>query len=165
MPIYTNALLASILTVIIGFGDTSSSDLSGKSDNDPVVEAQTGLVWYWEDTFAKEEKTMVELWVNKVHDATTKLLGPYPFDIHYHIYERANSREPVPWANTWRYPEQSIHFYIDPEYKYESFIEDWTAPHEISHLSLPYIGERNSWFAEGYASFMQYQVMKTMGIL
>ncbi len=141
------------------------AELPGKTDNDAKEQIETGMVWVWENSFNKEEKQMVERWVKRVHAATTILLGPYPFEIQYHIYERADSREPVPWAHTWRYPEQSVHFYIDTEYNYDSFIEDWTAPHEISHLSIPYIGERNSWFAEGYASFMQYQVMKEMGIM
>ena len=44
-------------------------------------------------------------------------------------------------------------------------MNDWTAPHEMSHLAIPYIGEKEVWFAEGFASFMQYQVMMEMGVM
>ena len=33
----------------------------------------------------------------------------------------------------------------------QAFLDDWTAPHEISHLSIPFLGREHSWFAKGYA--------------
>jgi hypothetical protein len=54
---------------------------------------------------------------------------------------------------------------VDASYPLETFRKDWTAPHELSHLILPYLGRRHSWFSEGFASYMQYQVMYTMGVL
>jgi len=35
----------------------------------------------------------------------------------------------------------------------------------MSHLAIPYVGEKEVWFAEGFASFMQYQVMMEMGVM
>ncbi|MDX1390993.1 MAG: hypothetical protein R3241_01335, partial [Rheinheimera sp.] len=45
------------------------------------------------------------------------------------------------------------------------FKQDWTAYHEMAHLALPYLGRENAWFAEGFASFMQYQIMQHAGII
>jgi len=42
-------------------------------------------------------------------------------------------------------------------------MEDWIAAHEISHLAIPHVGRSNSWFAEGFATFMCRQVMLEMG--
>lgn len=125
---------------------------------------ETKLVWHWKDNFDESDKLKVQTWINKVFQANELTLGAFPFDVHVHIYSRPNSKEPVPWANTWKYPEQSLHFYIDTAYTLDDFLNDWTAPHEMSHLTLPYLGEKNAWFAEGYASFMQYQIMMNMGI-
>jgi len=122
------------------------------------------MVWHWEDAFNSAEREKIEVWIQTVNEAAEAVLGVYPFEVHCHIYERTGSSEPVPWAHTWRYPEQSLHFYIDTDFKLDDFLDDWTAPHEISHLSIPYLGEDNAWFAEGYASFMQYQVMIELGI-
>ena len=133
-------------------------------DNPMLEEPDVNIIWHWEDRFNPEETLKVESWLNSVTNAVESTLGTYPFDLHYFIYRRGGSREPVPWANTRRYNRQGVNFHIDPSYSLESFLADWTAPHEISHLSIPYLGSSNAWFAEGYASFLQYQVMEEMGI-
>lgn len=127
--------------------------------------AQSELLYKWEDEFSDQEKEKVKTWLAITHKAVKAKIGDYPFKIHLFIYRRENQKEPVPWANTWRYPNQQIHFYIDPDYPLQAFIDDWTAPHEMSHLAIPYIGEEEAWFSEGFASFMQYQVMESMGIM
>src|SRR5690606_17791125 len=72
--------------------------------------------------------------------------------------------EPVPWAYVTRVSgNRGIVMNIDLSYSLEEFNSDWVGPHELSHLSIPFIGRENSWFSEGYASFMQYQIMAQMG--
>lgn len=58
-----------------------------------------------------------------------------------------------------------MHFHVDPRFDLHELRSDWTAPHELSHLALPYLGSRQAWFAEGFASYMQYQVMQAMGVI
>ncbi len=132
--------------------------------NDNLEESRTNIVWHWEDYFTSVERQKVERWLTSVATATEATIGVYPFDMHFHIYRRNGSREPVPWANTRRNLAQGVDFHIDPTYSLQSFLDDWTAPHEISHLSIPYLGRNHAWFAEGYASFMQYQIMERLGI-
>ena len=127
-------------------------------------ESHPNIVWYWEDDFDSVERKKVERWLTEVNGAVEATLGVYPFEMHFHIYRRNNSREPVPWANTRRDDMQGVNFHIDPTYPLQSFLDDWTAPHEISHLSIPFLGRNYAWFAEGYASFMQYQIMERLGI-
>ena len=128
-------------------------------------EPRSNIVWHWEDDFSPIEKSKVEEWLNLVTGATEETLGVYPFDLHFFIHRREGSREPVPWASTRRHSFQGVDFHIDPTYSLQSFLDDWTAPHEISHLSIPYLGREHAWFAEGYASYMQYQIMQTLGIV
>lgn len=122
------------------------------------------LIWHFEDEFTQEEKEFLKSWIQKVFDATQNILGAYPFPTHIYFHNAGKSSEPVPWAHTRRAPTQQVHFHVDLNFTEEEFINDWTAPHEISHLSIPFLGKANSWFAEGYASFMQYQIMKELGI-
>lgn len=124
----------------------------------------TKIIWEWADEFNADEKAKITEWLERTTTAVEETLGEFPFDLHFYIYRRDNSDEPVPWAHTERNIAQGVHFYVDPEYALQEFLNDWTAPHEISHLTIPYLGKKNAWFAEGYASFMQYQVMRTMGI-
>jgi len=127
-------------------------------------EPGTVIVWHWEDEFSAEERSMVREWLSLVTLSTEKTLGVYPFDLHFFIHRRNGSHEPVPWASTRRHSLQGVDFHIDPSYSLQAFLDDWTAPHEISHLSIPFLGNDQAWFAEGYASFMQYQIMQTLGI-
>jgi hypothetical protein len=130
----------------------------------PMAEPRSSIEWHWEDEFSSAEKAKVENWLNSVTAATESTLGVYPFTLHFYIHRRDGSSEPVPWASTRRYYVQGVDFHINPSYSLQSFLDDWTAPHEISHLSIPYLGREQSWFAEGYASFMQYQIMQKLGI-
>ena len=125
--------------------------------------AQSELRYTWEDEFTEVEKQKVRAWLSTTYKAVQSKIGEYPFDVYVHIHRREGKEEPCPWANTWRYPKQQIFFHIDPNYSLEEFLADWTAPHEMSHLAIPYIGEKEAWFSEGFASFLQYQVMLEMG--
>lgn len=125
----------------------------------------SATIWHWQDRFDKAEQQKLKKWVNLTVEGIESLVGPYPFDLHIHFYRRSGAGEPVPWANTKRSEIQGVDFHVDPSYSLQSFLDDWTGPHEISHLIIPYVGRRYSWFAEGFASYMQYQVMQKMGIL
>jgi len=137
-----------------------SSLLSLSAMDEPL----TSIEWHWEDEFSAAEKEKVEEWLYRVSAATESTIGAYPFTMHFYIHRRNGASEPVPWASTRRYPIQGVDFHIDPSYSLESFLDDWTAPHEISHLSIPYLGRAEAWFAEGFASYMQYQIMQRLGI-
>lgn len=128
---------------------TGTPDPAGKSDH----EIRTSIVWHWEDSFSPGEKKNVENWLLNVTGAVETTLGVYPFDLHFYLHRQNGSSEPVPWAHTRRDNNQGVKFYIDPSFAPGSFTEDWTAPHEISHLSIPYLGRQHAWFAEGYASY------------
>ncbi|MFO7669715.1 MAG: hypothetical protein R6W31_08665 [Bacteroidales bacterium] len=129
-----------------------------------IEEPGSRIVWHWEDEFNAGEQLKVKEWLTRVTLAAEATIGVYPFDLHFHIHRRNSSPEPVPWASTRRHPLQGVDFHIDPSYPLKSFMDDWTAPHEISHLSIPFLGSEYAWFAEGYASYMQYQIMQTLGI-
>lgn len=135
------------------------------SEIDTAKSILTGIFYSWEDPFSDEAKLKVRKWLDSVTVSVALTIGEYPFYTRYfvHLYDKMG--EPVPWAHTsrGRFPER-VHFYIDPDYDISAFLNDWTAQHEISHLSLPFLGKENAWFSEGHATFLQCQVMHTMGI-
>ncbi len=128
-----------------------------------TLEAQ--LRFYWEGEFTDMERTKLTTWIEGTSSALESLVGKLPFDVHVHLHRASSSRGPVPWGQTRRGSRQGILLYVDPTYSLEELKADWTAPHELSHLVIPYFGNRYSWFAEGFASFMQYEVMKAEGVL
>lgn len=128
-----------------------------------LVSAKTNLIW--EDNFTRSEKEKVTVWLQAVSSAVSETLGDFPFDINLYIHRSKNKNEPVPWAHTIRSDEEGVHFYVNTDFTLEAFQKDWTASHEISHLSIPFLGKKNIWFSEGYASYMQYQIMRQGGIM
>ena len=131
----------------------------------PAYSQNNNLRFHWEDAFSATEQQRLQNWIIRTDRALTELVGELPFTRHIFFHRRDNSREPVPWAHTQRSPTQGVHFHVDMSYPQQDFDEDWTAPHELSHLVIPYLGRKNAWFAEGFASYMQYQVMMQMGVL
>lgn len=129
------------------------------------VQAKFDCQIIWKAEFSEQEKEKLTDWVYQVGGAVETTLGKYPFSVNIYFHRKDNAQEPVPWANTARDREQAVHFHVNPKFSLEEFLEDWTAPHELAHLSIPYVGEQYRWFSEGYASFMQWQIMHTLGVL
>jgi hypothetical protein len=121
-------------------------------------------LWHWEDTFDDAEQAKLRAWVGIVADNVEEAIAPYPFDVHVHFY-RSSATAPVPWANTIRSRRQGVNIHVNPDHTRDELLSDWTVYHELAHLLLPYLGRQHSWFAEGFASYMQYQLMHSAGVL
>ncbi len=119
----------------------------------------------FEDRFAAREQARLVNWAQRVLGGVESLTAPLPFDVRVDFHRASSAREPVPWAHTRRGTRQGVSFHVNPAFDDTEFQADWTAPHEFSHLLIPYLGRRHAWFAEGFASYMQYQVMQHMGVL
>ncbi|MEM9304851.1 MAG: hypothetical protein AAGE01_22250, partial [Pseudomonadota bacterium] len=122
--------------------------------------------WHWEDDFSRREQARLVAWIEHADRGIEALFGdlPFAYDVHFHRLD--NRGEPVPWANTSkRYNGRAVNFHVDVRHSQEDFIADWTASHEISHLLFPYVGRDGMWFAEGIASYIQYQAMYANGVL
>lgn len=121
--------------------------------------ANGGMQLYGMEEFPKAEQTKLKLWLQQSFNAANQVLGPYPLPTQIHLSRRTAS-EPVPWAYTQRMDKQQVFFQVDSSFDLTEFQHDWTAAHEFSHLALPLLDREDLWFAEGFASYMQYQVLQ-----
>jgi hypothetical protein len=71
--------------------------------------------------------------------------------------------EAVPFGHVIRDGGTAVQFFVDPSRPAAEFLADWTAPHEFSHLLLPYVGAEAKWIAEGLASYYQNVLMARAG--
>ncbi len=124
-----------------------------------IYQVQANPIWKWDDSFSPDEQNGLINWVVHAERGLTSLFGllPYNYQVHFHRMDKGHG--PCPWAHTEKHSIRAVHFYVNTSYSWETFIQDWTAPHELSHLLFPYLGENSMWFAEGIASYLQYQVM------
>ncbi len=131
----------------------------------PLPALRTATRYHWEDRFSTPERMKLRTWVDEYIDALQSLVGELPFTLHVYLHRYDGGRGPVPWAQTQRSSRQGVRLYVNPGFAADKLRADWTAPHELSHLIIPYLGRRHSWFAEGFASYMQYQVMVAAGVI
>ena len=124
-----------------------------------VASASAVSRWHWEDRFSARESADLKRWITDVTSGMQALVGPLPYaqDVHFHRSSRRG--EPVPWANTDKRRGRAVHFHVDLSHGLNDFYSDWTASHELAHLMFPYVGSDGRWFAEGIASYLQYQIM------
>lgn len=127
--------------------------------------ANAEIVWHWKGSFSASEKARLQQWITETAAGVERAVAPFPFDVHINFYRAGRGSSPVPWANTIRSRRQGVNFHVNPEHSLAAFRRDWTASHELSHLLVPYVGRRHAWFAEGFASFMQYQVMQELEVV
>lgn len=158
--------LLSFLVALLVFCQCRS-DIKVKTFNEVTsqedVEKKGKIIWHWEDEFTQADQQKIKTWLNKITDFTMTTLGGYQFNLHYYLH-LSDGDEPVPFGHTSRKQQQSVHFYINPSFSLDEFVNDWTAQHEISHLSIPFIGKENMWFSEGYATYLSRKIMITQGI-
>ena len=95
----------------------------------------------YEGSFSAAERHKLEAWVGEVRSGLESLVGPFPFDVDVY-FQRVESGQPVAFSNTIRGWRQGIRLRVDPSYPLEYLLADWTAPHEFSHLALPFFSWR-----------------------
>jgi len=69
----------------------------------------------------------------------------------------------VPFGRVVRDGGETIELLVDPRRPEESFLGDWTATHEFSHLMLPYVSRDQRWISEGFAQYYQNVLLARAG--
>jgi hypothetical protein len=156
-------LFATLFVFGLRFINTADKELESVNKTIQANPSSATIQFHYEDSFSIGEKVKVEKWLTTTAFATQDVLGVFPFMLNFYIHRSKDAGEPVPWAHTQRSTDQGVHFHIDTEYSLQEFLKDWTAPHEISHLAIPFVGKSNSWFAEGFATYMQNEILLAMG--
>ena len=148
-----------------GCSSAEETEIDGTEVVEEIIteDAEFGLLWHYDNDFEKSQKEIYEKWLTDVYDACTATLGKYPFDINVHFHESTNKSIPVSFGHTRRNEFNELHFYVNPKCTYDELIEDWTAQHEMSHLSIPFVGKTYQWFSEGYATYMSRRIMIYQG--
>lgn len=122
------------------------------------------LILHYKSEFDSVTQLKLEDWITTIYAATEFTLGNYPFDVHVYFFESNSRNSPVSFGQAnFTDNLHKVNLYVNPDASLEELMQDWTAPHELSHLSIPFLGKSNKWFIEGYATFFSRQILMDMG--
>ncbi|MGD9900664.1 MAG: hypothetical protein AB7T22_16185 [Calditrichaceae bacterium] len=108
----------------------------------------------------------ISQWIQKAAQAVAGIYDQFPQKYTQVLVIPVNKgREPVPYAQVLRGGSPAAHFFIDQRRHPDDFLKDWTAFHEFSHLTLPFISRNDAWFSEGLASYYQNVLLARSGVL
>jgi len=133
---------------------------------DPIRLGDTTFNLRWQSDFSDTEQQQLQQWLQKAVNTAGQLYGEFPLPQSRIEVSRSNraSRSPVPWGQTLRQDPEGVSFSVNTTRSLDEFIADWTAPHEFSHLFIPYPGQTDIWLSEGFASYYQNILMAREGI-
>ncbi len=104
---------------------------------------------------ARQHET-ISAWIKETADAVASVYGRFPRQTPQILVIAIGQRgQAVPWAHVIRGGGSAAEFFIDETRSLNSFREDWTATHELSHMLLPYVARNDRWLSEGLASYYQ----------
>jgi len=142
------------------------------SDNSLTIGNST-IELIYNSTFTPQEKQRLRRWINTTANSITSVYGSFPINKAYIRLHRYVPKQPwasfasgpAPWAFVNRGQKPGVTFHVDLAESDEAFIEDWTAYHELSHLLIPYPGDKDLWFSEGLASYYQNITRARTGVV
>jgi len=120
----------------------------------------------WDAALSAAERTKLASWLERATRTVATLHGRLPrATIHVAVEARRAAGEPVPFARVVRHGRVGVHFWVDPGLPLAAFLTDWTAPHELTHLFIPYPGRTDVWLSEGLATYYQHLLQVRDGLL
>lgn len=76
-----------------------------------------------------------------------------------------SSHRTIAFGQVRRERPPRIILWVDPEADLEALKSDWRGYHELAHLLIPFPGNRDIWFTEGFASYYQYLLQSRAGLI
>lgn len=105
-------------------------------------------------------------WLSNTLLAASTVTGTFPRD-EIRIKLRATSRasSPIVFGQIRRSRPPQIRFYVAPDASLADLNADWRGYHEFAHLLIPFPGNDDIWFTEGFASYYQYLLQSRAGVI
>lgn len=149
-----------------GPGDRPSSVAFGRFREVPVEVPGAVLRMAVLDGAPPADVEAMRAWVEDAARSVAAVYGRFPVPSpQILVMPGARAAEPTPWAYVLRGGQAAAHFFVNQRRPLRDYVEDWTAPHELSHLLLPYVRSQDAWLSEGMASYYQGIVRARSGVI
>lgn len=105
-------------------------------------------------------------WLANTLRATSTVTGSFPRDgVKIKLRASPRSSSPVAFGQVRRSHPPQLRFYVAPDAGIDGLNEDWRGYHEFAHLLIPFPGNDDIWFTEGFASYYQYLLQSRAGVI
>ncbi|RYD15967.1 MAG: hypothetical protein EOP90_03970 [Lysobacteraceae bacterium] len=105
-------------------------------------------------------------WLGRVGDVAVRAFGRLPIgDVQVLVAPVGAQRDAVVFGQSLRGQGNGLTLFVDVAQPSSAFEQDWIAPHELSHLFHPSLGERGAWLAEGLATYYQNVLRARAGLM
>ncbi len=116
----------------------------------------------------------VRIWIEAAARHVTLAYGSFPVPraqvvivpvVGLDAWGGRGTGDAVPFARVLRRGGIAAQFFVNQLAPTASYLADWTATHEFSHMLLPYVQQSDAWLSEGFASYYQNVLRARAGVL
>ena len=105
-------------------------------------------------------------WLINTLQATSTVTGSFPRgDVRIKLRATSRSSNPIAFGQVHRSQPPQLRFYVSPDANLDELNGDWRGYHEFAHLLIPFPGNDDIWFTEGFASYYQYLLQSRAGVI
>ena len=124
------------------------------------------MVEMGDDLRAGENGAPWREWLTTSLRATQTVTGSFPLEnIRIKLRSTSRSSNAIAFGQVRRSLPPQLHFYVSPDASLEALNADWRGYHEFAHLLIPFPGNDDIWFTEGFASYYQYLLQSRAGVI
>jgi len=107
----------------------------------------------------------LERWIGEAVDAVAGLYGTFPRDrLHIVTVPAGPGIRPVAFGLVRRGGGASVMLLVHENAEADALVRDWTAVHELTHLTMPLLKASDAWLSEGVATYYQEVLRARAGL-
>ncbi|HUA82196.1 MAG TPA: hypothetical protein VL997_17590 [Dyella sp.] len=100
------------------------------------------------------DKHRIDMWIRRSAAAIAAYFGHFSV-ARWDLLVTLNDGERIGPATTWGHPSSVTHIALGRNISDGALRDDWVMVHEMTHLALPTVPQRNVWFMEGNATYVE----------
>lgn len=105
-------------------------------------------------------------WLTTTLQAASTVTGSFPREgVRIQLQSTSRSSGAIAFGQVRRSHPPRLRFYVAADASLAGLNADWRGYHEFAHLLIPFPGNDDIWFTEGFASYYQHLLQSRAGVI